>query len=549
MLKNRHSWLRILEILLLLSLAIIGVLISLKVGLSYDEDAEFRTYRMNMAAINGLLGGDSKPYSDLTQYFDRYYGIGFHLISHGISGWLYGLMGDLLPYSAQASRLIWAHAIVFVAFISSGIIFRFCLVRLTGDQLISALGMFVFLLWPYLFGHSMMNVKDVPFMCAWLACTLQVLRIFQAPQFSTQAYVGNFALLGAITAWLISIRISGILIFIQYAWFGVLFIRQIDYSKTNPFFYQKLGREIIVFILAMSGVLFILYPIGWHDPREFFNAIRYMSSHPWLGNTLTAGEFIEPKTRMPFYISAWLMAKLPVLALLGLLLTPFALWRGFARKQFSMQHRAFLALFLSAITILSILVLMRVSLYNELRQILFISAILLMIAIASSYYISRTLSIVMLVLTIALMVIDDVNMHPYQYSYVNEIARNTSNGKLYETDYFGLSVSQTARWLNQSSVDGASQCLYVPSAHLWKFEMNPQKFPCVSNYPGDLSLIKEPFLFFVPARGASTYAAPPWCTLLHLESRKLPFSDTNLRMGELYTCLPQPQAIGRYPPK
>lgn len=537
-LNRRQSWLRFAEILGLLSLAIFGVLISLKVGLSYDEDAEFRTYSMNMAAITGLLNGDIRPYVDLTQYFDRYYGIGFHVISHGLGAWLYALTGDLLPYSPLGSRLIWAHAVVFLAYVSSGIAFRFCLLRLTGDPLISALGMFVFLLWPYLFGHSMMNVKDIPFMCAWLLCTLQVLRIFQAPQLTSQAYIWNFALLGAMTAWLISIRVSGILIFVQYAWFGILLLRQIDYAQLNTSIYQILSRAILVFLLAMTGVLFILYPIAWHDPREFFNAIGYMSSHPWLGNTLTAGELVEPKTRMPFYISTWLLAKLPVFALIGIALTPVIFWKAFTRRQLSSRHSALLAIFLSAVTILSILILMRVSLYNELRQILFLSAILLLISIVGWYYLSRPLSIAVLTVTIGVMALDNINLYPYQYSYVNEIARNLPKGKLFETDYFGLSVGETARWLNKSNVDGESQCLYVPSAHLWGFEIDAKKFPCVSNFPGDLSLIKKPFLFFVQARGPTAYAAPPWCRLLHLESRKLPFSDTTLRMGELYECLP-----------
>ena len=283
-----------------------------------------------------------------------------------------------------------------------------------------------------------------------------------------------------------------------------------------------------------------MYPITWHDPSEFLNAIRYMSTHPWLGNTLTAGELIEPKTRLLFYIGSWLAVKLPAFALVGLALLPIVLWKTFAKQQFSSRYCALLALLLSAITILSILVLMRVSLYNELRQILFISAILLLIAIVSFYYLSRSLSMTVLILTIGVMVFDNVKMYPYQYSYVNEIARNTPKGGLFETDYFGLSVSETARWLNQSSVDGVSQCIYVPSIHLWKFEINPQKFPCVENFPGDLSLIKKPFLFFVQARSAPSFAAPPWCRLLHLESRNLPFSNTALRMGELYECLPPP---------
>lgn len=535
---KHQSWLRFCEILGLLSLAILGVIVSLKVGLSYDEDAEFRTYRMNMTAIAGLFDGDLKPYLELTQYFDRYYGIGFHLISHGLGAWLNTLVGNLLPYSALGSRLIWAHAVVFLTYICSGIVFRFCILRLTGDHLISVLGMFMFLLWPYLFGHSMMNVKDIPFMCAWLCCTLQALRIFQAPNLTSQTFIWNFALLGVITAWLISIRISGILIFIEYAWFSLFLVRRLANLWIDTSIYKLLGRAILIFLLALVSVLFALYPIAWHNPSEFLNAIRYMSSHPWLGNTLTAGELIEPKTRMPFYLASWLMVKLPIVALAGLGITPLVLWKAYSKKHFSLRHSALLAIVLSVVTILSVLVLMRVSLYNELRQILFISALLLMIAVVGIYYFSRSLSITVLMLTIGTMSLDSIYMHPYQYSYVNEVARNTHKGSLFETDYFGLSVSETARWLNQSSVDGASQCVYVPSAHLWKFEINPNKFPCVENFPGDLSLIKKPFVFFVQARGPNAYGAPLGCHPLHLESRKLPFSKVILRMGELYGCVP-----------
>jgi len=539
-LKERRSWLKFAEIFLLMVLTILGVFISLMVGLSWDEYAEFQTYRMNMAAIEGLLRGVTAPYTELTQYSDRYYGIGFHLITHSIGAFMHGAFGDLLPYSTIGSRLIWGHVAIFLAFIGSGIICRFCLVRLTGDQFISALGMFVFLLWPYFYGHSMINVKDVPFMFAWLCCTLQLLRIYQAPQFFIKTLFLDFALLGAMTGWLISIRVAGILIFIQYVLFGLFLIILHGYKQINKSLCLKLGREMISFVIAMMCTLFILYPITWHDPSQLFKAVQYMSSHPWLGDTLTAGEFIEPKTRTPFYIGSWLAVKLPAFALVGLVLTPLVFWKAFTRRQFSNKHSALLVLLLSVIIILSVLVLMRVSLYNELRQILFISAILLLIAIVSFYYISRSLSIAILTVTIGVMAVDNIKMNPYQYSYVNEIARNVPKGGLFETDYFGISVSETARWLNQSSIDGLSQCLYVPSAHLWDFEINPKKFPCVANFPGDLSLIKKPFLFFVQARSASSFTAPPWCHLLHLQSRNLPFSKTTLRMGELYECLPPP---------
>jgi hypothetical protein len=186
-----------------------------------------------------------------------------------MGGLVQGIFGGLLPYSAQGSRLIWAHASVFLAFIGSGIIFRFCLARLTGDQFISVLGMFVFLLWPYLFGHSMMNVKDIPFMCAWLCCTLQVLRIFQASQFSTQALIGNFVLLGTLTAWLISIRVSGILIFIQYAWFGILLLMQIDYSQVKKsFFLNENCQRYLLALFKMTPLWGLVVMISCKETLE-----------------------------------------------------------------------------------------------------------------------------------------------------------------------------------------------------------------------------------------------------------------------------------------
>lgn len=263
-----------------------------------------------------------------------------------------------------------------------------------------------------------------------------------------------------------------------------------------------------------------------------------MSSHPWLGNTLTAGELIESKTRLPFYILSWLSVKLPIVVIVGLCLLPFVFLSKTFRNEKSVQYWAVAALGISVLSILSLLVIKRVGLYNELRQILFIAPLLMMLSIVALNWFNRKLAIAALVASTALMAIDDVTLNPYQYTYVNELARHTELGKKYETDYFGLSVSQTARWLNESNVDGSSQCLYVPSIHLWKYEMNPQKFPCVENYPGDLSLLKKPFLFFVQSRSVSSFAPPKWCQVLHLESRKLAYSSAVLKQGELYECSP-----------
>jgi hypothetical protein len=263
-----------------------------------------------------------------------------------------------------------------------------------------------------------------------------------------------------------------------------------------------------------------------------------MGSHPWQGDTLTAGELVEPKTRLIFYIASWLLVKLPLFTLLGLITVTYFLLRNLFNQMLQLQESATWALSLTVVTIIGLLIIQRAALYNDLRQILFVMPLLLMISIIGFSWISKKACTILLSVTACLMLIDDIHLQPYQYIYVNEMARYTDVGKKYETDYFGVSVKEMAHWLNGSTVDGNSQCLYVPASHLWGYEINPKKFPCVQGFPGDLSLIKEPFLFFVQARSVTNFRPMPWCHLLHFEERVMPFSDAKMRMGELYQCLP-----------
>lgn len=531
------SWGAYIEVFAFLLIGSFGVYAALTAGISYDEDAEFRTYLVNASAISGLLNGSSEAYTHLLQYVDRYYGIGFHIFSHGLTSVLSQSMDGLLPFSPLGSRLIWGHAAVFIIFLGSGVLFRACLLSLTKDRLIASLGMFTFLLWPYLLGHALMNVKDIPFMFGWLCCTYLALRIFELPTQFSKDLVVRLLLLGAFTGWLMSIRVSGILIFVEYFWLACFWYCGSHKIKISMTFAQVIGITSF-FLLAFALTIFSFYPILWHNPFELINALRFMSSHPWLGDTLTAGKLVEPKTHLIFYIAAWHLVKLPIFVIVGLLLASYFLLQDFMRRESDDCYKAISALYLSALTICGLLILQRVALYNELRQILFIAPLLMMIAVVGLRSMSRVFTILILVVTSAFMLIDDLDLNPYQYTYINEVARHTDIGKKYETDYYGLAVKETALWLNSSHVDGKSQCLYVPAKHLWEFAIDPQKFPCVSGFPGDLSLIAKPFLFFVQARSVTSFRAPPWCRVIHAEERSLPFSSAKLRMGELYECKP-----------
>jgi hypothetical protein len=515
----------------------VGIYGAISTGISADEEVEFNTYLLNLAAIKGVLLQDMTPYQTLMSYYDRYYGVGFHWVSHGLAGLMSTIGDPLLKFSQLGSRLIWAHVTNFMAFFVAAIIFRKSIYLLTHDHSISVLSMLTFLLWPYLLGHAFMNVKDIPFLLVWLICTYQLMKIFVYSIRLQSLSIYSIGLLGIFSGWLISVRVSGVLIFVQYCCFGVAWVAATYQKKTNGIDIKKVVTGVGILLSTTIVSVYFLYPILWHNPFELLNAIDYMSSHPWQGNTLTAGAFIEPKTRLVYYLFSWFLIKLPIIAILGLILLPIAGYRRMRMRTLSLECWVVIGILCSALSILGILIVKRVALYNELRQILFLFPLVMMIAIFSLFAISRRFLIGILLVTNLFMLIDDLHLHPYQYSYINEVWRHSPSSKSYETDYFGLSIAPSATWLNSSKVN-RGQCIYVPSPHQWKHYLDRNQFSCLDGYPGDLSLIKSPFIFFVQPRGGERYLAPPWCILIHEEVRKPAFTSIELRMGELYECKP-----------
>lgn len=426
--------------------------------------------------------------------------------------------------------------------------------RLTQDAWVSTLGMMACLLWPYLLGHGLMNIKDMPFLFAWLLCTKQLLKIIGDQKQASS--MGAYILLGIFTGWLISIRISGVLIAIEYLTFAVLFWQTITRTPTpsngssQRFSPQKRfhWKNIALFLAAASVMLYICYPILWHNPLELFNAIIYMSHHPWDGDTLTAGRFIAGN-QLHWYLLAWLLVKLPFIALLGLALSPIAFFKLASQNiqisstqasQDSWNARALLALLLSVFFILAALLIQNVSLYNELRQILFIFPLLWIIAITSLCFIGRKLTIALLLASMCLFIWDNARLFPYNYVYFNEIARQFPISTQYEKDYLGLSAKQSAQWLNQSNLTPKTDCIYASPLHLWQYTIDPKKVFCIHDFSKRPSNPQaQKYFIGTPVRDKVKQLPILGCKLLHSEERTLPMSSQALVMGELYICRPE----------
>jgi hypothetical protein len=524
-----------------------------QVGISWDEGIELHTYKVNLEALLGIAQGDLTPYQALLTYGDRYYGVGFHILANLLSF----LIEIVSPISAdlgsEARRITLNHIAIFLSWVGSGYLVGQILKRITQDDWTATLGMIACLLWPYLLGHGLMNIKDIPFMFAWLLCTNQLLKIVGDPKQASS--MSAYILLGIFTGWLISIRISGVLIAIEYLTFAALFWNTLigapkaSRSNLETFPPQKRfpWKNLALFLVASSVMLYICYPILWHNPLELFNAISYMSHHPWDGDTLTAGRFIAGN-QLHWYLLAWLFVKLPLIALLGLALIPLAFFKlasqntQIASTQISQARwsaRALLALLMSVLFILVALLIQNVSLYNELRQILLIFPLLWIIAITSLCFIGRKMTIALLLASISVFTWDNVRLFPYNYVYFNEIARQFPIATQYEKDYFGLSAKQSAQWLNHSDLTPMTNCIYASPLHLWQYAIDPKKVSCVNDFSQRPSNPQaQKYFIAIPVRDKVKQLPIPTCKLLHSEERTLPLSSQVLVMGELYSCQP-----------
>ena len=143
-------------------------------------------------------------------------------------------------------------------------------------------------------------------MSIWVICTFYIIKISNIFFKRNEIKNLDLFLLAILTSFLISIRISGILIFFEFLVF-VLFTYQI--SKINfKKFLKIITPKLLLFILTFISSLFLLHPTYWTNPFIFFESINYMSQHIQTVCTTTFGECMKaqnlPSSHM-FHYGCW----------------------------------------------------------------------------------------------------------------------------------------------------------------------------------------------------------------------------------------------------
>jgi tetratricopeptide (TPR) repeat protein len=335
---------------------------------------------------------------------------------------------------------------------------------------------------PTFFGHSLNNLKDVPFAFAYIWGIWYILRFISK---SGKVQLSTSILLTLSIAFCISIRAGGlILVCYLFLFFVASYVyKYFESGKVNT-------REIIrktAWISAMSLIAVLLSTILWpyalQDPlRNILDSYKVMAHYPLTFRQIFEGKF-EWSDFMPWYYLLKSMAiTIPVIVLSG-----FFIFFIFTKKVIS-DRKILLYSFLvfSIIFPLVFVIFEKSNLYSSWRQFLFVYPGIVLLASAGLSFLIESLrsrylriGVAAIIAVLALLPAKFmIKNHPYEYIYYNELAGGLKGAYgNYETDYYYLSQTEASEWLlkylKAKKIDGKIRVSATYSVE-WMFRDNPQ---------------------------------------------------------------------------
>ena len=150
-----------LKVLFLSLYLIFGSYNAVKVGISHDEYHEQKNWEYNVKIFKKTFL-NQVPDENLSEYKDKYYGVGFQFISQPIQFFIKDLVKSIhqsgtISIDDYGAKLISKHFVVFLFFFISGILFYLILKKIIDNEIFLSISSLIYLLYPYLFGHALFN--------------------------------------------------------------------------------------------------------------------------------------------------------------------------------------------------------------------------------------------------------------------------------------------------------------------------------------------------------------------------------------------------------
>lgn len=360
-----------------------------------------------------------------------------------------------LPAGTGPEELNFSHFLYFLMF-QVGTVSLFFLARRWMSEMAAFGTAFLFCTQPLFVGHAFMNPKDVVFMSLLIASATLGLRMTDREEephpptvsawirsFFGQFLHGDVWLAGLMLGFASAVRIAAPLI-------GAVVLVHVLVSRK----WQRVSR-VIAYGLIAFGTMIVFWPYLWPDPigrllGSFLNSAYYPDVHA----TLFRGSVVDSQ-HIPFlYLPLLFAVQLTETLLLLLLIGIVSLLR---RIRWDLVSLILIWFALPAAAI----VLLRVSLYDNFRQVFFILPPLFLLAGVGMdgclRLIRRPVSRALFFLVILLPgLYANITLYPYQYIYYNQLAGGLRGAyRVFELDYWDLAFREGQAYINRAAPQNA----------------------------------------------------------------------------------------------
>ena len=433
----------LLAVLVLTAVAMVAALTFRDYGLGWD-DFTHAQYGDLLLKLYGSGFSDRRAFGFVNLYM---YGGGFDMLA--------ALAAKILPFDLFATRRLVGAAVGLV-----GLAATWRIGRKIGGPTAGLIALVLLATCPLYYGHMFMNPKDAPFAAAMALLLLGLVRAVEEYPRPAPATVALFAIgLGLTIGSRIIGGMAGLYAAAAVGLIVVVEVRALG-ARTSA---ARLGRFMLVLLPGMVVAYLIMglvWPWAVIAPLNPIRSLEYFSvffEKPW--KEMFGGQLIAVPDMPRSYVPTLFALKMPeaflLLATAGIIGAAITA----ARRDVPLQRRATLVLVVTAAVLpIAIAVATKPAAYNGIRHFIFVTPPLAALGgffgaqlfdwLGRHGRAARGAGAAAFVAALTLPVIEQVRLHPYQYTYFNSIAGGVAGAdERYMLDYWGLSFKEAGEAL------------------------------------------------------------------------------------------------------
>ena len=265
-----------------------------------------------------------------------------------------------------------------------------------------------------------------------------------------------------VTALLINIRVTGIIVLPLTAFFLSLFIAIEAHKNHHRFAWFKVIKLVGVYTIVSVVFVYIFWPFLWENPiHNFTMAFSNMSKFRWDSYSYLMGEHIRSINTPWYYLPKWIAITTPLFYLMAFTASLILFFISMLRKRFAFflqSENLYQCMVLSFLIIpLAVIIILNSTLYDSWRHVYFVYPFLIvsvLYALVALADYSKKQAWIIVLITLFLTGFELVKMiasHPYHYVYFNEIPEKKRNQMVQQNDFdfWGVSFKQAYEKLLQ----------------------------------------------------------------------------------------------------